>query len=168
MDTDLQTERIEYEDGGYAEIQMLNGENHGWWIVFRADGSKHWERHYQNGKQHGPEREWFPDGKLDHEWNFVGGELNGPWKTWHANGQIKNDAYFTNGEKDLYDRWYDPDGALVAEQRIFKGVKHGTQVCTVYDEDTCKETTGVMEFKDGTRVGFTPFPESVDYFYDDE
>lgn len=168
MSADLKTERVDYEDGGYAEIQKLDGQNHGWWIVYNANGSKRWERHYQNGKQDGPERAWFPNGQLKEEWNYKNDELNGSWKTWHPNGQLKNECYFTDGEKDQHDRWYDPDGNLVAEQTIIDGVQHGTEVCTAFDEETGEEATGIIEYNQGKYVGFTPFPDSVDYFDDDE
>lgn len=149
------TIRKDYGKGEYALIQELNSECHGWWISFNADDSKKWEKFYLYGKKNGPEREWYKNGVLMHERSFKDDLLNGPWKTFYENGQLKNDAWFTNGNQDLFSKWYNREGKLIAELIIIDGLKYGTEIAEVIiDESTSATTKAIVTFENGKFNGY--------------
>lgn len=130
------TETIKYDDGGWAEIQTLDGEYHGSWTVFRKDGSKSWQRYHQAGTKHGPDRKWFENGQLKYERNYVNDKLHGQWLAWHQNGQLKNEAQYVKGEQRGLSRWYSVSGEVLAEMTIADdGQRHGTQIASFIFEE---------------------------------
>ncbi|MBX9696127.1 MAG: WGR domain-containing protein [Cyanobacteria bacterium] len=153
--------RRQREDGGWEEVQKLNGLKFGWAITYNSDGSKCRERHYIKGKKHGPHRSWYRNGQLKAEHYYVEDKLNGPWKVWHQNGVLKNDAYFTNGEKDLFDRWYNRLGHLIAEMSIFGGIQNGTEVSNILDKGKTKNV--VLEYQNGKYLGFKVLANPQDF-----
>jgi hypothetical protein len=78
--------RIDYPDGGWCLQEYEDGELHGSWRVFHADGSVSWERQYEHGLQHGVARTFDITGRLQEEQWFVDGALHGPWTLVGADG----------------------------------------------------------------------------------
>lgn len=154
------TTRTDYDKEGYALIQELNGQHHGWWMVFSKDHVKKWERFYLFGKQNGPERAWDSNGVLIEERSFKDDVLDGSWKTFYNNGQLKNDAWFTAGTPDLFSKWYSKEGTLITELFIVQGVKQGTEIATIIlDETTFETTKAIVTFEQGVYKGF----EAIDF-----
>ncbi len=73
-------------DGGYGEMQYVNGEPHGTQRHWYPNGQLHVEREYANGKTHGRDRGWYSNGKPQYEsQNINGEEVSG--QAWDKNGQ---------------------------------------------------------------------------------
>jgi len=164
MTENIQTETIRYDRGRWGEIQTLNGKNHGRWTVFRADGSKDWERFYLNDAQNGPERSWYENGQLEYEREFKDDQLHGSWRAWHRNGELKNECRFVKGERQGLSRWYTFDGAILAELTIGEdGTRHGTEVAEFMDEEGDDPARlGIARYEKGTFTGadyFDSIPE---------
>jgi antitoxin component YwqK of YwqJK toxin-antitoxin module len=156
----ISTTKVEHDKGSFSIRQEKESKLHGWWIVFNNDNSKQWERFYIDGQQNGPEKEWHINGKLKSEYSFTNGKLNGSWKIWFDNGQLKNEAWFTNGEPDLFSRWYDKSGTLIAELLILDGIKHGTEIAQiVVDEVTFTTTKAIVKYDNGKWNGYEPISE---------
>jgi antitoxin component YwqK of YwqJK toxin-antitoxin module len=156
----ISTIKVEHDNGCFSTRQENESKLHGWWIVFNSNNSKKWERFYINGKQYGPEKEWYSNGILKSEYSYIDGELNGSWKIWFDNGTLKNEAWFTNGEQDLFSRWYDRSGNLIAELIILNGIKHGTEIAQiVLDEETYETTRAIVKYDNGQWDGFEPISE---------
>lgn len=155
----IRTLRIDHDNGSFSIRHEKDSKLHGWWIVFNSNNSKKWERFYINDKQNGPEKQWYENGKLKSEYSFIDDKLNGSWKTWFDNGQLKNEAWFTDGEQDLFSRWYDKHGNIIAELIILNGLKHGTGIAEIIDEKTYTTTRAIVTYDNGKWKGYEPISE---------
>lgn len=68
---------IKCPDGGWAEVEHLNGKFHGLWTVYYPNGLKKSERECINDKQEGCDRSWDNDGSsIEERWYHLD-ELHG-------------------------------------------------------------------------------------------
>lgn len=155
-------EVIRYDNGGWAEIQYLDGQHHGNWTVFHQDGSKSWERFYIEDQKSGPEREWHGNGQLKFERHYKEDELHGSWKEWHENGQLKKECQFEHGEQTGTARWYRVNGEVLAELNIADdGKRSGSQVAEILDDDYVLHL-GIARYDNGSYLDcefFEQLPE---------
>jgi antitoxin component YwqK of YwqJK toxin-antitoxin module len=146
------TERTDYDDGGWAEIQYNGDQIDGLWTVYFAGGKRKWEREYREGNQHGYEREWTEDGQLIDEKYFRDDELHGSWRIWYPNGQLKQEIQFEDGQQEGQNTWWDEDGNIIAQGTITNGVYDGSFLMDVWNEETATEKEMVVQFKHGQRI----------------
>jgi antitoxin component YwqK of YwqJK toxin-antitoxin module len=149
---DRRTERIDYDDAGWAEIQYVGDDIDGLWTVYFASGKKNWEREYTSGQQHGYERQWSQDGQLIDEKHFRNGQLHGRWRIWYLNGQLNQESHFENGDQEGQATWWDEDGSIIAQGRITNGVYDGSFVMDVWDEESETEKEMVVQYRNGQRI----------------
>ena len=161
MSNKIETKKIQYDDGGWAEIQTLDGEYHGSRTVYHQDGSKSWQSFHKHGKHHGLDRSWYDSGQLEYERCYKDGELHGDWRSWHTNGQLKSKYKFVNGEKRGLSSWYTITGELLAEMKTADdGQRHGTQIAVFTIEDGPEPLRlGIANYKKGEYQGCEYFNE---------
>ncbi|MBZ4421294.1 thioredoxin [Myxococcus sp. RHSTA-1-4] len=85
----------EWGHGGLDE----DGEKHGPWKYWRADGTLCNECIFRHGKPHGPFRRFHEGGAVSQDGQFVEGELHGP-RTWYATDGFTTERMHENGISD--------------------------------------------------------------------
>lgn len=146
------TERRDYDEGGWAEIEHVGDEIDGLWTVYFANGEKNWQREYTAGKQHGYERTWTEDGLLIDEKYFRNGQLHGCWRIWYVNGQLWQESQFENGQQAGQQTWWDEQGAVDAQGDIRNGVHEGTFIIDVWHPQTDGIKEMVVEYQHGKLI----------------
>ncbi|QSQ26689.1 thiol reductase thioredoxin [Pyxidicoccus parkwayensis] len=73
-----------------------DGEKHGVWKYWRADGTLCNECHYEHGKPHGAFKRFHESGGVSQDGEFVQGELHGP-RTWYASEGFTTERMHENG-----------------------------------------------------------------------
>jgi antitoxin component YwqK of YwqJK toxin-antitoxin module len=146
---DRRIERIEYPDNGWAEIQYAGDERDGLWTVYRADGSKDWERQYVAGRQSGYERTWDEVGYLIEEKWFLDGLLHGSWRTWDSSGVLRRHYQFVKGQQEGLQSCWDETGNLIAQGTITAGLREGTFVADVLNASETATKRMVLEYRQG-------------------
>jgi antitoxin component YwqK of YwqJK toxin-antitoxin module len=72
------------KDGEY-----LDGEKHGLWITFYANGNKRSEGRYDRGKKEGPWIQYWPNGNKKSEGTFQDNRFTGQYTAYHENGNLQ-------------------------------------------------------------------------------
>ncbi|WP_246615868.1 toxin-antitoxin system YwqK family antitoxin [Aquimarina litoralis] len=82
---------------------------------------------YKNGQKHGVFRKWFANGILSFEANYSFGKKNGLVRSWWSNGNIRSESRFKNGiVSGLQKQWY-KSGNRFKTLNIVDGREEGMQ-----------------------------------------
>jgi antitoxin component YwqK of YwqJK toxin-antitoxin module len=106
----------------YSIGNFLNGEKHGlfqWWY---ADGAKKEESTFDKGARIGIVTQWYQNGKKFAEANYKKGQLNGNLTWWYETGQKKEETSFIKGKRDGVAYWWYADGAKKGVADISNGM----------------------------------------------
>lgn len=82
----------EWAHGGQDD----DGEKHGPWRYWRADGTLCNECHFEHGEPHGPFQRFHESGGVSQDGQFVKGALHGP-RTWYATDGFTTERMHENG-----------------------------------------------------------------------
>ncbi|MFP2924442.1 thioredoxin domain-containing protein [Pyxidicoccus sp. 3LG] len=82
----------EWCHGGHDD----DGEKHGPWRYWRADGTLCNECVFEHGKPHGPFKRFHENGEVSQDGQFVDGQLHGA-RTWYATDSITTERMHENG-----------------------------------------------------------------------
>jgi antitoxin component YwqK of YwqJK toxin-antitoxin module len=72
--------------------QTIDGEKHGLWITYFANGNKRAEGQYQHGKKQGPWTQWHKNGRVASKATFHEGDYTGRYQTFHDNGNLQREG----------------------------------------------------------------------------
>ncbi|MCY1014178.1 thioredoxin domain-containing protein [Pyxidicoccus sp. MSG2] len=104
----------EWGHGGHDD----DGEKHGPWRFWRADGTLCNECHMEHGKPHGPFKRFHESGGVSQEGQFVEGALHGP-RTWHATAGFTTERMHENGVSEQVRKT-----VMVYDQGRVVGIQH--------------------------------------------
>jgi len=96
----------------YAEGCLSDGERHGKWLFWHANGRKQLEGEYIKGKKNGTWTKWDDKGAKITEGAFLYGKMNGAWTDWHGNGQKAQESHWHMGKRDGQWTLWNKQGAL--------------------------------------------------------
>ncbi len=80
---------------------------------------------YKNGQLHGVYKSFYADGQLLEEMNYLNGKLDGPSIMFYQNGQKSGEFNYQNGLMHGEVKYYDAQGNVVREGRYVKDKKVG-------------------------------------------
>ena len=100
--------------------EYLDGEKHGMWITYYANGNKRSEGRYDRGLKEGPWIQYWPNGNKKSEGTFKGGKFTGDYTAWHENASLQlrgryneHQGASADGTKEGEWRYYEDDGETV-------------------------------------------------------
>jgi uncharacterized protein len=139
-----------YSKGVIIASGVVNedGNRHGSWKDFYADGKLRAEGKYENGKQIGIWKYFYPNGQVEQTGKFnKNGKPDGTWKWFFENGSLLREESYRNGLQDGLKIEYDETGKIIEEGEFVDGLEEGIW----------KETIGDCflrgSFRDGLRTG---------------
>jgi antitoxin component YwqK of YwqJK toxin-antitoxin module len=96
--------------------EYLDGEKHGPWTTYYANGNKRSEGQYDRGKKVGPWTQYWPNGNKS-EGTFREGVFTGTYRAFHENGALEVEGVYnewrgasTDGTKEGPWTYFQPDG----------------------------------------------------------
>src|SRR5579859_408307 len=100
--TETAVKRVIFLENGriHQEIDLQNGEPHGTFIEFHAEGQLAKAATYVNGVLEGECRHFFPSGKTSISQHFHAGKLQGKALAFFEDGQVKETAVYKDGSLD--------------------------------------------------------------------
>jgi hypothetical protein len=108
----------------YAEGCLAEGERHGQWLFWHANGQKQLEGAYIKGKKDGTWTKWNDRGSKISEGSFLYGKMNGLWTDWHGNGQKAQESHWQMGKRDgqwtLWNKQGDMEETSTFDHRLEK------------------------------------------------
>ena len=138
-------------DGTYQVGNKVDGQQHGLWQIFDADGLLLEEINFKNGLMHGLMRQFNDDGVLTNELNFKDGESNGILRVYHPNGKVAEEGnLIADTKKEGLWKYYFEDGTLQHEGCFKNAVQDG--VWKHYHKNGVLQFEGT--YKDGEKDGF--------------
>ena len=97
--------------------EYLDGEKHGVWITYYANGNKRSEGSYHRGKKEGLWLQFWPDGNKKSEGTFKNDKFTGLYTAYHENGHRAHQGHYNeyngssaDGTKEGEWCYYEPDG----------------------------------------------------------
>ncbi|MCA1595192.1 MAG: hypothetical protein LC772_02025 [Chloroflexi bacterium] len=106
--------------------EFLDGEKHGVWVTYYANGQKMSEGAYKRGKKEGPWVLYHPNGNKKTESNFVDGQYAGLYTSYHLNGRRRWQGTYNSGHGNSADgtkegawRQYEDDGETLRQETIY-------------------------------------------------
>ena len=152
-DSDRRTERIDYDNGGWAEIDYLGDQRHGLWTVYYANGQKNWERELVHDRREGWQRSWAEDGTLLEEHGYHLGVPHGPWRYYYSNGVPKSETTFQFGYQHGRCACWNEAGELTAEGEYQDGEPWcGRFLLGVWDREAREVRETLKEYRDGIDI----------------
>jgi antitoxin component YwqK of YwqJK toxin-antitoxin module len=98
--------------GGVMVGEYVEGERHGVWRHYFADGTLRAEGGFEHGKVHG-EWVWYrSSGGVMQRGGFDHDQKHGTWTRWNAAGQLIDSGDYDNGKKAGEWTTYNPDGTV--------------------------------------------------------
>ncbi|MEM1453226.1 MAG: hypothetical protein AAGI22_29255 [Planctomycetota bacterium] len=87
-----------YDDDGALRllIDYVNGERHGKFRRYNAEGLLITLEHFRAGRKDGPSLDYIGD-LLHEEGSYADGKRTGSWKSYHPNGALETQGSFVNG-----------------------------------------------------------------------
>lgn len=122
--------------------EYVNGEKHGPWVSYYANGNKMSEGVYHAGKKEGRWIQYWPNGNKKSKATFVDGKYTGLYTCWYENGNKQWEGY------------YNPIRGNSAD-----GTKEG--VWLAYDKET-GEVNRIITYHRGGRARPDLFPPFAD------
>jgi len=97
-----------YDNGDkFAEINYLNGKEHGQSITWDEDGRIEHKGNLQDGKRHGSEIYWYDKNTLSVKGQHHKGKRVGIWHGWHTSGNKSYEGEYKNNKRHgLWTYWY--------------------------------------------------------------
>ena len=102
------------------EGEFVEGEKHGDWVAYYANGNKMREGRYVNGKKDGPWTLYYENGNKKSECTFVNGKYSGLYTAYHENGKRRFQGRYneavgraSDGTKEGVWLDYEEDGETV-------------------------------------------------------
>ena len=97
--------------------EYLDGEKHGYWVTFYANGNKRSEGAYAHGRKNGLWIQYWPNGAKKSVGTFVNDKFTGKYCAYHANGNRQVEGSYNDhrgvpadGTKEGAWNFYEPDG----------------------------------------------------------
>lgn len=81
-----------------ALYQTVDGQPHGEYTTFFADGQAKQTVTYQQGTLNGPARTFFNSGQVEHEFTYSNGEVDGIYRTYSSEGKLLSEYTFSAGQ----------------------------------------------------------------------
>lgn len=144
-----------YEDGGYIEINYLNGKLHGVEKAWDKNGVMFYKSEFKNGNANGKREYWFKNGVKESELNRVDDKLQGKDTRWNTNGMKFYEVNYVNDEKDgKQSVWYE-NGNKCREIDYVMGKMHG-KVFEFYENGNKKS---IKEYKNDEEISSEEWDE---------
>jgi antitoxin component YwqK of YwqJK toxin-antitoxin module len=92
--------------------------------TFKVDTGVVWQQTtYKEGEKHGVYRSWHADGSKDSETTYKHGQVHGLRKHWYSNGQMLSETAYTEGVRHgMTKHWY-KNGCQASEHLFLEGVE---------------------------------------------
>lgn len=109
-----------------AHGEYLDGEKHGLWITYFANGQKKREGAYNRGKKEGPWILYHQNGNIMTESNFTDDKYTGLYTSYHSNGKRRwqgryNECKGNSADGTKEGAWigYEQDGETIKSETIY-------------------------------------------------
>lgn len=100
---------------------------------YSASGAKVWEGHWKNGEKHGVWRFFYADGQIKSQTSYLGPRTSALQTFWHPNGQVSLQGPAIDGVRQGVWRIWRKDGTLAEEGSFLGSLREGPW--KVYSED---------------------------------
>lgn len=104
---------------------LPSGSKHGVERVWRADGSREWEKGWSEGRPSGVWRSWYATGQLRSECFYSGAGVERTLTHWYENGQRRMQGPAIEGVRTGRWQFWFANGALAEEGDYEQGVRKG-------------------------------------------
>jgi len=79
------------------------GERHGYWEIYRYNGTMRYKGNYVNSQLHGYFEDYYSNGQLANKGNFVNSEYHGLWEFYLYDGLLDDKCHYDNGKRVDYE-----------------------------------------------------------------
>ncbi|MGD9856751.1 MAG: hypothetical protein AB7U20_17525 [Planctomycetaceae bacterium] len=107
-----------------------DGQPHGEWLWWHADGTPSTEGSFIHGKKHGSWRWWYEGGQMFAETEYDNGISRGTLRHWSPEGKLLNEGHYALDGREWSGTFVDFKSNLVltAQRTYIDGVKEGTWI----------------------------------------
>jgi antitoxin component YwqK of YwqJK toxin-antitoxin module len=100
--------------------EYLDGEKHGFWTAYYANGNKRSEGRYDRGRKEGPWTQYWPNGNVKSVGTFLDDRFTGTYRAYHENGSLELEGVYneycgasSDGTKEGEWTYFEPDGTTI-------------------------------------------------------
>ena len=126
--------------------ETRNGQPHGEWKYWYANGQREKTGTYADGVMTGQWTYWYESGQRKESGAYLVGKRDGQWQTWYEDGQLHETGKYENDLKQGEWLTFYPNGQIASRTEFAEGNPKGTLLA--WDTDGQKKKTSSVTDKD--------------------